>query len=62
MYAPRRLVLAIPSDDPAGNAAEVPALFAAKPALAGGVAYVCRGTQCSPPLTSLADLVAELGR
>jgi hypothetical protein len=62
MYAPRRLVLAIPEDDAAGNAAEVPALFAAKPALEGGAAYVCRGTQCSPPLTNLEDLVAELGR
>jgi uncharacterized protein YyaL (SSP411 family) len=62
-YAPRRVVLAIPSDGTAiASAGTMPALFAAKPALPGGAAYVCRGSQCTAPLTSLADLVAELAR
>ncbi len=61
LYEPGRLVLAMPSDRPAG-AGEMPASFAAKPALPGGAAYVCRGSQCSAPLTGLADLIAELGR
>ena len=61
-YAPRRLVLAVPSDSGAAvGDAELPELFASKPALAGGAAYVCRGSQCSAPCTSLAALIAELG-
>jgi uncharacterized protein YyaL (SSP411 family) len=40
----------------------MPATFAAKPALADGAAYVCRGSQCTAALTSLEDLIAELGR
>jgi uncharacterized protein YyaL (SSP411 family) len=55
MYAPRRIVLAIPAD-----CAGLPPAIAAKPPLAGGVAYVCRGSQCSAPLTSLAELAAAL--
>jgi uncharacterized protein YyaL (SSP411 family) len=59
VYAPGRLVLAVPSE---GSDAGLPAAFASKPALAGGAAYVCRGSQCSAPVTSLAELIAELGR
>ncbi len=60
MYAPGRLVLAIPSDIPTtAKLNEWPA-FSSKPALPEGAAYVCRGSQCSAPLTTLADLIAEL--
>jgi uncharacterized protein YyaL (SSP411 family) len=58
LYAPRRLVVAVP--EPAPGAAPLPAALAARPALPGGVAYVCRGTHCSAPLASLAALLAEL--
>jgi uncharacterized protein YyaL (SSP411 family) len=58
-YAPRRLVLSIPSDDAANM---WPATFASKPALPGGAAYVCRGAQCTAALTSLTELIAELDR
>jgi uncharacterized protein YyaL (SSP411 family) len=51
LYAPHRLVFAIPAEvgqlDPA---------LADKRAGAGTRAYVCRGTTCSPPIESLADL------
>jgi hypothetical protein len=65
VYAPGRLVLAMPSDHTAkaeADAGEWPAVFATKPALPGGAAYVCRGSQCTAPLTSLAELIAELDR
>jgi uncharacterized protein YyaL (SSP411 family) len=55
VYAPRRIVLAVPAD-----CAGAPPAIAAKQPLPGGVAYVCRGSQCSAPLASLADLAAEL--
>ena len=51
-YAPRRIVLAVPAD----CAMNLPQAFADKPALPGGVAYVCRGSQCSAPLTTLTAL------
>jgi uncharacterized protein YyaL (SSP411 family) len=54
-YAPRRIVLAVPAD-----CAGLPPAIAAKQSLPGGVAYVCRGSQCSAPLASLAELAAEL--
>ncbi|HVO00200.1 MAG TPA: thioredoxin domain-containing protein [Steroidobacteraceae bacterium] len=57
VYAPRRIVLAVPED-----CAGLPAAIAAKPSLPGGAAYVCRGSECSAPLGSLAELVRELGR
>jgi uncharacterized protein YyaL (SSP411 family) len=61
IYAPRRVVLAIPA---AGNVqtsdATLPAALAAKTALPGGVAYICRGSQCSAPIRSWAALVGEL--
>ncbi|MDE2219563.1 MAG: thioredoxin domain-containing protein, partial [Gammaproteobacteria bacterium] len=55
VYAPRRIVLAVPAD-----CAGLPPALATKQALPGGVAYVCRGSQCSAPLASPAALAAEL--
>lgn len=53
MYAPRRLVFAIPDD-----ATDLPAAVADKKPLAETAAYVCRGMTCSPPVHSLSSLVA----
>jgi uncharacterized protein YyaL (SSP411 family) len=53
LYAPKRLVFAIPSD-----AGALPEAIAAKAAMAQTVAYVCRGTTCSEPVRSLASLAA----
>ncbi len=47
-YAPRRMVLAIASD-----AAGLPEALANKGARDATVAYVCRGAQCSEPVTTL---------
>jgi uncharacterized protein YyaL (SSP411 family) len=55
LYAPRRLVFAIPDD-----AADLPAALASKSGGPQAVAYVCRGMSCSAPLTSLEQLVDEL--
>jgi uncharacterized protein len=63
VYAPGRLVLAIPSDPGDLTApGALPAALISKPPLPGGAAYICRGSQCTAALTSLADLIAELGR
>jgi uncharacterized protein YyaL (SSP411 family) len=55
VYAPRRLVFAIASDEQ-----DLPAFMAAKTAGEKPLAYVCRGSTCSPPITSLSVLTAEL--
>jgi hypothetical protein len=55
LYAPRRLVFAIPAEAP-----ELPAALAARRPDGPVVAYVCRGTVCSPPLRSLDELGAAL--
>jgi uncharacterized protein YyaL (SSP411 family) len=55
LYAPRRLVLAIPAD-----ARDLPAGLADKEPRGEAVAYLCRGSACSAPLDSLAALVTEL--
>ena len=55
LYEPRRIVVAVPAD-----AADLPAALADKRPQAGTVAYVCRGTTCSAPLTTLGDLVRSL--
>jgi uncharacterized protein YyaL (SSP411 family) len=52
IYAPRRMVLAIPAD-----AGGLPEALAAKAARGAVVAYVCRGPQCSQPFTGLAELI-----
>jgi uncharacterized protein YyaL (SSP411 family) len=56
LYAPRRLVLAVP-----GDAADLPPALADKPASPSRVvAYICRGTTCSAPIDSLAALAGAL--
>ena len=55
LYAPRRMILAIPSD-----AAGLPEALAAKTAREGTVAYVCRGPTCSEPVASAAGLLETL--
>jgi uncharacterized protein YyaL (SSP411 family) len=56
LYAPRRLVFAIPA-----GAQALPAALAAKAALPDRIsAYVCRGSVCSAPLHTLQLLSAEL--
>jgi len=54
IYAPRRLIFAIPDN------AELPESLAVKKAADHIVAYVCRGTTCSKPLDSLKELASEL--
>jgi uncharacterized protein len=56
LYAPHRLLLAIPADVP-----DLPAALADKTPRAGPVAYLCRGNTCSAPIDSLDALLAELG-
>jgi uncharacterized protein YyaL (SSP411 family) len=51
LYAPKRLVFAIPND-----AADLPASLADKRPEQGTVGYICRGTSCSAPVRSLAAL------
>lgn len=53
LYAPGRLAFAIPAD-----AAGLPPALQTKAAMAGTVAYICRGTTCSQPLQSLAAVMA----
>ena len=55
LYDPRRLVIGIPAD-----AADLPAGLVDKQPRAGAVAYLCRGTTCSAPLDTLAELVRAL--
>jgi uncharacterized protein YyaL (SSP411 family) len=59
VYAPRRWTLAIPTDDPS-NAAELPPALALKTGGTAPIAYVCRGSVCSAPLTALDALAATL--
>ncbi|MFM2287813.1 MAG: hypothetical protein RL684_956 [Pseudomonadota bacterium] len=56
VYAPRRLVIAIPT----GAGGLPPALAAKVAPTDGALAYVCRGTSCAAPVASLAALVAAL--
>jgi uncharacterized protein len=55
MYAPTRMIFAIPRD-----VADLPPALAAKRATAGTVAYVCNGMTCSAPLTDLSVIAREL--
>jgi uncharacterized protein YyaL (SSP411 family) len=58
LYAPRRLVLAVPAD-----AQGLPAALAEKsfPAASrDAIAYVCQGSTCSAPIDSLSGLVSRL--
>jgi uncharacterized protein YyaL (SSP411 family) len=54
-YVPRRLTLAIPS-----NAGPSPGILAQYQASNIPIAYVCSGTQCSSPITSLEALEKQL--
>ena len=55
LYAPRRMVLAVPAD-----AADLPAAIAAKTARGAAVAYVCRGNSCGEPIASFPELTEAL--
>jgi uncharacterized protein len=55
LYAPRRLVLAIPDD-----ATHLPPALADKAARDTAVGYICVGSTCSAPVDSLAALVQTL--
>jgi uncharacterized protein YyaL (SSP411 family) len=55
LYAPRRLVVAIPTD-----ATDLPAGLADRAARESAVAYVCVGTTCSAPIDSLSALAGAL--
>ncbi len=55
LYAPRRLVFAIPDD-----ARDLPVALAEKRSGQQTIAYVCRGTTCSAPVASIAQLIDEL--
>jgi uncharacterized protein len=55
VYAPRRLVLAIPE-----GMADLPPALSDKAASTGTSAYVCRGSVCSAPLASLEALLGAL--
>jgi uncharacterized protein len=55
LYAPHRLLLAVPAEAP-----DLPPALADKTPRAGPVAYICRGSSCSAPLDSLAALTEQL--
>jgi uncharacterized protein YyaL (SSP411 family) len=55
VYAPTRMLFAIPGDAPG-----LPAALAAKPALSSVTAYVCTGMTCGAPLTDLRELARHL--
>jgi uncharacterized protein YyaL (SSP411 family) len=52
LYAPQRMVFSIPASSEGLDAA-----LADKKPGAATRAYVCRGSTCSPPIESLADLI-----
>jgi uncharacterized protein len=55
LYDPQRMILPVPSD-----AKDLPPALADKRPLGQAVAYVCRGTTCSPPVRTLGELVRLL--
>ncbi|HWJ35683.1 MAG TPA: thioredoxin domain-containing protein [Steroidobacteraceae bacterium] len=55
LYAPARMIFAIPDDAP-----DLPAALADKPAGADVMAYVCTGMTCGAPLTDLGELARKL--
>ena len=57
VYTPKRLVFAIPDD-----VTDLPAALSARTPADQPIAYICRGTICSPPLTSLEAIAAELDK
>ncbi len=55
LYAPRRMVLAIPAD-----AGDLPAALAEKTPRGPATAYVCRGSVCSAPIDAFGELAETL--
>jgi len=55
LYSPRRMVFSIAADAP-----RLPAAIAQRAARPEPVAYICRGSYCSAPITRLEELAAEL--
>ena len=55
LYAPRRMVLAIPADAP-----DLPPALAQKAPRGPATAYVCRGNVCAEPIDSFGELVEAL--
>jgi hypothetical protein len=55
LYAPGRMVLAIPADE-----AQLPAALRDKPPHGPVVAYLCNGTVCSAPIEALGELIRKL--
>jgi len=55
LYAPRRIVLAVPDD-----AEDLPPALADKISHDTAVAYVCKGSTCSAPIDSLGGLINKL--
>lgn len=55
VYSPHTMVLAVPAD-----ATDLPEALQSKPASDQLVAYLCRGSVCSAPLTTLGSLAAAL--
>jgi uncharacterized protein YyaL (SSP411 family) len=55
VYAPHRLVLAVPSD-----ATGLPLAIADKKPGAGVLAYVCRGSVCAAPVDNITELAGQL--
>jgi uncharacterized protein YyaL (SSP411 family) len=53
VYAPHRLVLAVPAD-----ATDLPPALAEKKPSGKAVAYICRGSVCSAPIGDFSELVA----
>lgn len=53
LYAPKRLVFAIPAHEP-----DLPEAIASKQAASHTLAYICRGSVCSEPIRSLAGLIS----
>jgi uncharacterized protein YyaL (SSP411 family) len=57
VYAPTRMIFAIPRD-----AEALPPALSAKAAVPGTVAYLCRGSTCSAPLTDFDKIARELAQ
>jgi hypothetical protein len=57
IYTPKRLIFTIPD-----TATNLPAALSVRVPAGQPVAYICRGTTCSQPLTSLEAIAAELSK
>ena len=55
LYAPRRMIFAIPSD-----ASDLPPAIAEKRAGSATLAYLCQGSSCSAPVHAVSDLARQL--